>query len=114
MHEEISFLPLLVISVFAVLVPFLTFRLTGGMLPAVVGEVVIGIVFGEHVLGVITPCEWLDFLALFGFAYLMFLSGLEITSISSRPRWDRVGTTRASRCVIRWCPDCCSPCSRSR
>ena len=91
MHEEISFLPLLVISVFAVLVPFLTFRLTGGMLPAVVGEVVIGIVFGEHVLGVITPSEWLDFLALFGFAYLMFLSGLEINlnllTTSLGPRW---------------------------
>ena len=91
MHGEISFLPLLVISVFAVLVPFVTHRLTAGVVPAVVGEVVIGIIFGEHVLGVITHSEWLDFLALFGFAYLMFLSGLEINlnvlTTSLGPRW---------------------------
>ena len=93
MGEDISFLPLLAIAVLAVLVPFLTHRLTAGIVPAVVGEVVIGVVFGEHVLGVITHSEWLDFLALFGFAYLMFLSGLEINlhvlTTSPGRRWYR-------------------------
>lgn len=79
MEETIDISPLLLVSVLAVIVPFVAWRLTGGLMPAVVGEVLVGIVFGEPLLGVIThENEWLNFLALFGFAYLMFLSGLEI------------------------------------
>lgn len=79
MEETLDFTPLLLVSVLAVLVPFVAWRLTGGLLPAVVGEVLVGIVFGEPLLGIITHHnEWLTFLGLFGFAYLMFLSGLEI------------------------------------
>ncbi|MYG90474.1 MAG: hypothetical protein F4188_03110, partial [Chloroflexi bacterium] len=79
MEESLDFTPLLLVSVLAVLVPFVAWRLTGGLLPAVVGEVLVGIVFGEPLLGIITHHnEWLTFLGLFGFAYLMFLSGLEI------------------------------------
>ena len=78
MEAEVDFAPLLLIAVLAVAIPFLSHRLTGGMLPAVVGEVVIGMVFGEPLLDWIGHHEWLDVLALFGFAYLMFLSGLEI------------------------------------
>ena len=79
MEAHVDFSPLLLVSVLAVIVPFVAWRLTGGLLPAVVGEVLVGIIFGEPVLGLITAeNEWLTFLALFGFAYLMFLSGLEI------------------------------------
>lgn len=79
MEETIDISPLLLVSVLAVIVPFVAWRLTGGLVPAVVGEVLVGIVFGEPLLGIIThKNEWLNFLALFGFAYLMFLSGLEI------------------------------------
>lgn len=80
----------------AVLVPFVAWRLTGGLLPAVVGEVLVGIIFGEPVLGLITRDNvWLTFLALFGFSYLMFLSGLEInlSLLGQSPgrRWYRPG-----------------------
>lgn len=79
MEESVDFTTLLLVSVLAVVVPFVAWRLTGGLVPAVVGEVLVGIVFGEPLLGIITSDnEWLTFLALFGFAYLMFLSGLEI------------------------------------
>lgn len=78
MEASINFLPMLLIMTLAFVIPFLSYRLTGGLLPAVVGEVVIGIIVGEPLLGWIGHTEWLDFLALFGFAYLMFLSGLEI------------------------------------
>ena len=78
MEASIDFLPMLLIMALAFVIPFLSYRLTGGMLPAVAGEVVIGIIVGEPLLGWIGHTEWLDFLALFGFAYLMFLSGLEI------------------------------------
>ncbi len=79
MEEAVDFTPLLLVSVLAVVVPFVAWRLTGGLVPAVVGEVLVGIIFGEPLLGIITHHnEWLTFLGLFGFAYLMFLSGLEI------------------------------------
>lgn len=79
MEEALDFTPLLLVSILAVAVPFVAWRLTGGLVPAVVGEVLVGILFGEPVLGIITrDNEWLTFLGLFGFAYLMFLSGLEI------------------------------------
>ena len=79
MEEAVDFSPLLLVSVLAVVVPFLAWRLTGGLMPAVVGEVLVGIIFGEPLLGIIDrDNEWLTFLGLFGFAYLMFLSGLEI------------------------------------
>ncbi len=79
MEAAVDFTPLLLVSVLAVAVPFVAWRLTGGLLPAVVGEVLVGILFGEPLLGIIDrDNEWLTFLALFGFAYLMFLSGLEI------------------------------------
>ena len=78
MEAELDFSPLLLVSALAFIIPFLTYRLTGGVLPAVVGEIIAGIFFGRSVLGIIEPHEWLEFLSLFGFAYLMFLSGLEI------------------------------------
>ncbi len=79
MEESVDFTPLLLVSLLAVVVPFVAWRLTGGLVPAVVGEVMVGIIFGEPLLGLITHDNvWLTFLALFGFAYLMFLSGLEI------------------------------------
>lgn len=79
MEESLDFTPLLLVCLLAVAVPFVAWRLTGGLVPAVVGEVLVGIIFGEPLLGIITADnEWLTFLALFGFAYLMFLSGLEI------------------------------------
>lgn len=91
MEAAVDFTPLLLVSALAVLVPFVCWRLTGGMLPAVVGEVIVGIIFGRPLLGIIEDNEWLTFLALFGFAYLMFLSGLEINLgvIARRPdgRW---------------------------
>ena len=87
MEGTVDFTPLLLVSALAVVIPFVTWRLTGGLLPAVVGEVVLGMVFGNSVLGLIDENEWLTFLALFGFAYLMFLSGLEINLgvIARRP-----------------------------
>jgi Kef-type K+ transport system membrane component KefB len=46
-------------------------------IPAVVLEVLAGLIFG-HYLGLIYYTEWLNFFATFGLIFLMFLSGLEI------------------------------------
>ena len=48
MEETLDFTPLLLVSVLAVLVPFIAWRLTGGLVPAVVGEVLVGIISANH------------------------------------------------------------------
>jgi Kef-type K+ transport system membrane component KefB/Trk K+ transport system NAD-binding subunit len=78
MEPELDFSPLLLVSALALFIPLVSHRLTNGTIPSVVGEIVAGIIFGGSVVGVIEQNEWLEFLSLFGFAYLMFLSGLEI------------------------------------
>lgn len=79
MPEQVDFVPLLLVSLLAVGVPLALHRIPGVSLPIVVGEIVAGMVVGQsglNLLGGHNP--FLDFLKAFGFAYLMFLSGLEI------------------------------------
>ena len=67
---------LLLIAVFAFIIPILSGRIG---VPAVVGEIILGIIFGA--LGFSLEAEGrivLDFLAGFGLIFLMFLVGLEI------------------------------------
>ena len=73
-----SFHQLLLVSAIAFLTPILAARLPGRVLPTVVIEILAGAVFGKSGFDVIQPTQILEFLAAFGFAYLMFLSGLEI------------------------------------
>src|SRR5215467_2780821 len=47
-------------------------------LPAIVLEIVLGIIIGPSVLGWVKPDEPVSILALIGLAFLLFLSGLEI------------------------------------
>ena len=78
--EEHSFTPLLVVVGAAMVTGLLLPRLTILRIPLVVGEILIGIVLGRSGFHVIPdePDPWLELLSLFGFAFLMFLSGLEI------------------------------------
>lgn len=66
---------LLVIALGAFTIPLLSGRIG---IPAAVGEIIFGILVGPHVLGVIEPTPFTAFLAEFGFAFLMFLAGLEL------------------------------------
>lgn len=81
---DTTLLPLLLVSILAFLIPILTAWLsksTKFLIPAVVGEILCGIIIGKsglHLISSVDSIPWLDFLALFGFTYLMFLSGLEI------------------------------------
>jgi Kef-type K+ transport system membrane component KefB/Trk K+ transport system NAD-binding subunit len=85
MHEA-NFIPLLVVVLLAVLAPLLTARIKRVRIPTVVGEIIAGIIVGKSVLGIVTHDEILDILALLGFAYLMFLSGLEVDFEALFPR----------------------------
>jgi len=67
---------LFTIAVFAFLIPLLCGRIG---VPAVVGELICGIIVGRSVLGLFTgEEEGIAFLASFGFIFLMFLVGLQI------------------------------------
>jgi len=77
-EHGIQFYPLLIVSGLAFLVPLITSRFRRVQVPTVVGEVLVGILVGGSVLGWVHYDSWLQFLAEFGFAYLMFLSGLEV------------------------------------
>jgi trk system potassium uptake protein TrkA len=86
MEHETSFVPLLVVVLLAVAAPLLTSRVRRVRIPTVVGEIVAGIIVGGSVLGLVTDDPVLDILALLGFAYLMFLSGLEVDFDALFPR----------------------------
>ncbi len=79
MHDaHFSFIPLLVVVALAFLVPVLLSPIKRFGIPVVVGEIVAGIIFGRSGFDVIKTGIVLQVLSVFGFAYLMFLSGLEI------------------------------------
>lgn len=83
-HTHAPLFPLVLVSVLAFLIPILTSwfsQRTKLPIPTIVGEIICGIIIGKSFLGLIDNTEtyqWLDFLSLFGFTYLMFLSGLEV------------------------------------
>lgn len=77
-HTEISFIPLLIVTALAFLVPLLLSHLKGLAIPIVVGEIIAGIIVGQSGLNLVQEGRILSTLSILGFAYLMFLSGLEI------------------------------------
>jgi len=78
MSDSFPFLSLLLITALAAFVPLLASQLRRLRLPIVVGEILAGMIVGRSGLDLIESSPTLDFLALFGFTYLMFLSGLEV------------------------------------
>lgn len=85
MHGEFSFVSLLLITVLAVTVPILSSRFKKLNIPIIVGEIIAGIIVGKSGFNLIESSVPLEFLTLFGFTYLMFISGLEVdfTTIAS-------------------------------
>ncbi len=75
---ESEFIPLLLITLLAVIMPVLASRFRKLHLPIVVSEILAGIIIGKSGLNIVPESTTLDFLAEFGFTLLMFLSGLEV------------------------------------
>lgn len=61
----------------AAAVPFLAGSFRRIQIPIVVGEILVGMIIGKSGLNLVHESSSLAFLAEFGFAFLMFLSGLE-------------------------------------
>ncbi|MGD8603833.1 MAG: monovalent cation:proton antiporter family protein [Anaerolineales bacterium] len=76
--EHSPFLALLLITALAAVIPVLASRMKRIQIPIVVLEIFAGILIGHSGFNWIEPSSTLTFLAEFGFAYLMFLSGLEV------------------------------------
>jgi Kef-type K+ transport system membrane component KefB/Trk K+ transport system NAD-binding subunit len=89
---------LLIITALAAVIPVLSNRLQRFGIPIVVYEIVAGMIVGVSGFNLIEPSPVLTFLAEFGFAFLMFLSGLELDfrllSPTGRARDDERGWTR--------------------
>ncbi|WP_244865261.1 monovalent cation:proton antiporter family protein [Xylanibacillus composti] len=77
-EEHASLTSLLIVVAAAFLIPILlrVFRLK--LIPVVVAEIVVGLIIGHSGFNIIQEDEMLGLLSMFGFIYLMFLSGLEI------------------------------------
>jgi trk system potassium uptake protein TrkA len=86
MEESHSFVPLLIVVVLAFVVPLLLSRFKRLSIPVVVGEILAGVIVGDSGLGLVGHDPILEILSLLGFAYLMFLSGLEVDFEAVLPR----------------------------
>lgn len=97
MEEPRTFGSLLIVVLLALAVPLILSRFKRLRLPIVVGEILAGIIVGPNLLGLVSAHDpALDFLAEFGFVFLMFLSGMEVdfTSLGSMRK---VSQTNAHR-----------------
>lgn len=89
MEYSFNYLPLLVVFSVAWLVPMMLSWLSISKIPAVIVEIMVGIVVGPHLLNILGPSHHVDFLAYTGFLFLIFLSGVEVDArkvLSSFPR----------------------------
>jgi Kef-type K+ transport system membrane component KefB len=78
-HNQEVLFSLLLITGLAALVPLLATRLQRFRVPIVVGEIIVGIIIGRSGFNLVAnDSEIIQFLAWFGFIFLMFLSGLEL------------------------------------
>ncbi len=75
---NVSFSGLLIVTVVAFLAPLLLGLSPARRLPAVVLEIVAGIVIGPAVLGWVKVDVPISILSVFGLAFLLFLAGLEV------------------------------------
>lgn len=66
---------LLLLAVGAFVIPLICGRIR---IPAAVGEILYGILLAKYGLGLVRESEFTSFLGQFGFAFLMFLAGMEI------------------------------------
>src|ERR1700758_1648805 len=75
---DVSFTNLLVVATVAVLAPLTVGFAPRLRVPAVVLEIIGGIIIGPSGFGRVHVCPPVQILALFGLAFLLFLAGLEI------------------------------------
>lgn len=78
MEAHINFYSLLIVSSIAFAIPLAISRFKKLGIPVVIAEIIAGVVLGKSGLNIIHNDIWIDFLSLLGFAFLLFLGGMEI------------------------------------
>jgi Kef-type K+ transport system membrane component KefB len=78
MMPEISLVSVLIVAAVAFVVPLTLGLVPALRVPSVVIEIMGGIIIGPAVLGLVVVDEPLQFMALIGLAFLLFLAGMEI------------------------------------
>lgn len=78
METNVNFYSLLIITGLAFILPLLVSQIKRIKIPVVIAEIAAGVIVGKSGFDIIQNDLWIEFLSLFGFAYLMFLSGVEI------------------------------------
>ncbi|MBI0391444.1 monovalent cation:proton antiporter family protein [Thermoactinomyces sp. CICC 24226] len=78
MEVDHSLISVMIVVIVAFLVPILLHRLKWNAIPAVVAEIMVGLILGKSGLGWVVEDTWLEMLSTLGIIFLMFLSGLEI------------------------------------
>lgn len=73
-----TYMSLFLVTGVAFISPWLSIRMFRGFLPAVILEIIMGYIIGPHGLNWAITTPNVEFLAGFGFSYLMFLSGIEL------------------------------------
>ncbi|RED92473.1 cation:proton antiporter domain-containing protein [Marinoscillum furvescens] len=87
--DTINYWPLFIIFIIAWIVPLVLSWLEVSKVPAVIVEIIMGVIMGPFVFDLIPDTPYMDFLAKTGFLFLIFLAGLEIDvskMLSSLPR----------------------------
>ncbi|MBO3697204.1 cation:proton antiporter [Roseivirga sp. E12] len=87
--DSLDYYPLFLVFAIAWLVPLTLSRLEIGKLPAVIVEIIMGVVIGPYVFDLVNETPYMAFLSKTGFLLLIFLAGLEINVnkiISSFPK----------------------------
>ncbi|MBN1802268.1 MAG: cation:proton antiporter [Candidatus Lokiarchaeota archaeon] len=73
------YVPLLIVVFFAFTIPIVISKIKKFSIPIVIGELVVGFIIGQSGFNIIQQDDpWLEFLRFLGFAFLMFLSGIEV------------------------------------
>lgn len=75
---SLTYNALFFVTLAALVSPWLSERVFRGIIPAVVLEILLGFALGQHGFRIAQPTVYVNFLATFGFSYLMFLSGIEL------------------------------------
>ncbi len=86
---NVSFSGLLIVAIVAFLAPLLLGLTPARRLPAIVLEIVAGIIIGPSVLGWVKVDLPISILSVLGLAFLLFLAGT--AAYCNYPRCDRIG-----------------------
>ncbi len=87
-----SLTSLMIVVTLAFLVPVILYKFRIKVLPVVVAEILAGLIIGKSGFNLVGSDRWLESISLFGFIFLMFLSGLEIDFSSLSRRGSKKGT----------------------